>query len=104
MVGADRSDSFSYLLERVISRLQGWKENFLSIGGKEILLKALLVFAMSVFNIPKKTFIKRSLMLSLDFGGEALRRKIKCTGGLGGRCVFQKNREVWVSEIYTLLI
>ena len=59
---------------------------------------------MSVFKIPKKTFIGRSLMLSLDFGGEALMRKIKCTGGLGGKCTYQKRMEVWGSETYMLLI
>ena len=39
-------------------RLKSWKEKFLSMGGKEILLKAVIqsipVFAMFVFNIPKK--------------------------------------------------
>ena len=58
MIGSDRSDSFTYLVERVVNRLKGWKEKLLSFGGKEILLKAIIasipVFAMSVFKIPKK--------------------------------------------------
>ena len=58
MVGLDRTDSFVYLLERVIERLKGWKERFLSLGGKEIFLKAIIqaipVFAMGVFKIPKQ--------------------------------------------------
>ncbi|XP_051202445.1 uncharacterized protein [Lolium perenne] len=58
LVGADRSDKFLYLLEKIIKRLEGWKEKFLSMGGKEILLKAIIqsipVYAMSVFNLPKK--------------------------------------------------
>ena len=57
MVGLDRANSFIYLLERVIERLKGWKEKLLSLGGKEILLKAIIqyipVFAMGVFKIPK---------------------------------------------------
>jgi hypothetical protein len=32
MVGLDRTDSFIYLLERIIERLEGWKERFLSMG------------------------------------------------------------------------
>jgi flagellar biosynthesis protein FliR len=44
-------------LERVILILQGWKEKLLSMGAKEILLKAVVqsipVFAMGVFKIPK---------------------------------------------------
>jgi hypothetical protein len=58
MVGLDRTDSFIYLLERIIERLKGWKERFLSMGGKDILLKAIIqaipVFAMGIFKIPKK--------------------------------------------------
>jgi hypothetical protein len=57
MVGADRSDNFTYLIERV-QALIGWKEKLLSMGGKEALIKAISqaipVFAMTVFNIPKK--------------------------------------------------
>jgi hypothetical protein len=57
LVGADRSDSFEHFVERIIQRINGWKEKLLSIGGKEILLKAVAqaisVYAMSVFLIPK---------------------------------------------------
>ena len=58
MVGLDKSDSFGYLLERIIKRLANWNEKILSLGGKEILLKAIIqsipVYAMGVFQIPKK--------------------------------------------------
>jgi hypothetical protein len=57
IVGADRSDCFEHFIERIIQRINGWKEKILSIGGKEILLKAVAqaipVYAMSVFLIPK---------------------------------------------------
>jgi hypothetical protein len=57
LVGADRSDCFQHFIERIIQRINGWKEKQLSIGGKEILLKmfaqAISVYAMSVFLIPK---------------------------------------------------
>jgi hypothetical protein len=56
IVGADRSDCLFDFVERIIERINGWKEKFLSIGGKEILLKAVAqaipVYAMSVFQIP----------------------------------------------------
>jgi hypothetical protein len=55
-VGADRSDLSIHFVERIIQRINGWKEKQLSIGRKEILLKAvahaILVYAMSVFQIP----------------------------------------------------
>jgi hypothetical protein len=57
LVGADRSGHFKHFIEKIIQRINGWKEKLLSIGGKEILLKAVAqaipVFAMSVFLIPK---------------------------------------------------
>jgi hypothetical protein len=57
LVGVDRSDNFIHLIERIIQRINGWKEKYLSIGGKEILLKsvaqAIPVYAMLVFLIPK---------------------------------------------------
>jgi hypothetical protein len=57
LVGADRSDCFEHFIERIIQRINGWKEKILSVGGKEILLKAVVqaipVYAMPVFQIPK---------------------------------------------------
>ena len=57
MVGADRSDCFRHLIDRVMTRIDGWKEKMLSMGGKEILIKSIAqavpVYAMMVFKIPK---------------------------------------------------
>jgi hypothetical protein len=57
-VGADQSDCFRHLIDRVNSRINGWKEKLLSMGGKEILIKSIAqvvpVYAMMVFKIPKK--------------------------------------------------
>jgi hypothetical protein len=39
LVGADGSDSFLYLLERVIKRLEGWKEESLSMGVRKFYLR-----------------------------------------------------------------
>lgn len=58
MVGADQSDCFRHLIDRVIVRISGWKEKLLSTGGKEILVKSIVqavpVYTMMVFKIPKK--------------------------------------------------
>jgi hypothetical protein len=60
MVGMDRSDCFKYLVERVQAFISGWKEKMLSVRGKELLInavsQAILVFAMTIFNIPENFF------------------------------------------------
>jgi hypothetical protein len=53
----DRSDCFVHFFERIIQRINRWKEKTNSLlGGKEILLKAVAqaipVYVMSVFQIP----------------------------------------------------
>ena len=57
IVGVDCSDCFQHLVDRVCQRLKGWKQNFLSVQGKKILLKAVAraipSYAMSVFKLPK---------------------------------------------------
>jgi TPR repeat protein len=46
-----------WLKERIIQRLQGWKERFLSKAGREILIKAvpqaIPTYAMNCFRLPK---------------------------------------------------
>lgn len=44
-------------MDRVCEKLKGWKKKLLSLGGKEVLIKAIAqampVFAMMVFKLPK---------------------------------------------------
>lgn len=58
LVGADKSDCFRHLIDRIRLRINGWKEKQLNIGGKEVLVKsiaqAIPMFAMLVFKILKK--------------------------------------------------
>jgi len=53
LVGADRSDCFHHLIDRVVTQINGWREKTLSLGGKETLIKsvaqAVPVYAMMVF-------------------------------------------------------
>jgi hypothetical protein len=57
-VGMDRSDCFMFLVDRVIKRIDGWKEKLLSAGGREILLKAIAQaipsYMMSTFMISEQ--------------------------------------------------
>jgi len=56
-VGKSKSGVFSYLKDRIWTRIQGWKEKFLSWAGKEILVKAVAqaipTYAMGCFDITK---------------------------------------------------
>ena len=58
LVGADRSDCFRHLIDRIVQRVGGWKEKLLSMGGKEVLIKsiaqAMPTYEMIVFKILKK--------------------------------------------------
>jgi hypothetical protein len=56
-VGMDRTDCFQYLVDRVCQIISGWNKKNLSMGGKEILLKAVAQaipsYAMSMFKLAK---------------------------------------------------
>jgi hypothetical protein len=41
MVGIDKSECVRHLVDRVIARISGWKEKLLSLGEKEVLIKAI---------------------------------------------------------------
>jgi hypothetical protein len=107
LVGADRSDYFEHFIERIIQRINGLKEKMLSIGGKEIILKAVAqaipVYAMSVFLIPKGVCKRMRWMLYPNSGGEMMTTVIKCIGLHGGSFAIQNGKEVWASELFILL-
>jgi len=54
--GCSKKDMLSWLMGKIQSKLEGWKEKLISKGGKEILLKTLIQaipqYTMSVFKIP----------------------------------------------------
>lgn len=56
-VGKNKKQTFSYIKERVLNRLCGWKGKFLSSAGQELLIKvvtqALLAYAMNCFLLPR---------------------------------------------------
>ena len=56
-VGLSTNGAFKYLKDRVWKKIQGWMEQTLSAGGKEVLIKAVAqavpTFSMSYFRLPR---------------------------------------------------
>ncbi|XP_065623699.1 uncharacterized protein LOC136065014 [Quercus suber] len=57
IIGKSKNEVFAEIKERVGKKLSGWKEKMLSIGGKEVLIKAVAqavpTYSMSCFLLPK---------------------------------------------------
>lgn len=78
MVGLDRSGSFSYLVERVVNRLKGWKENLLALGGRKLfsrLLSNLSRCMKWLFSKSQRKCVKKLWMQWLPLGRGIQRRE-----------------------------
>lgn len=55
--GHSRGHALQWIKERVVSKLEGWKEQFLSQAGKEVLIKSVIQaipsYVMSMVRLPK---------------------------------------------------
>lgn len=57
--GRSKVQDFSYIMDKVIKKMKGWKERNLSFAGRSVLIKAVVqaipVFVMSCFLLPQET-------------------------------------------------
>ncbi|KAK2638217.1 hypothetical protein Ddye_026012 [Dipteronia dyeriana] len=69
-MGRSKRELFTNIVDRVWGRIKGWGEKLLSIGGKEIFIKALIQtipsYALSLFSL-LKALIKETHRLSVRF-------------------------------------
>lgn len=66
--GRSKAEAYEFLIERVLSKLQGWKQKLLSQAGKETLIKAVVqaipAYVMACFVFPKNFCTKLNSYIS----------------------------------------
>ncbi|XP_058724620.1 uncharacterized protein LOC131596076 [Vicia villosa] len=117
--GKSKKEVFALVIERVWKKLKGWKEQFLSRAGKEILIKAVAQaipsYIMSCYRLPETTCKELEAMLaSFWWGSKHGKRKIhwmswekmarsKQAGGMGFRGISEFNTSLLGKHYWRLL-
>ena len=107
LVGKLKCNTFRELKEWLDNKLLGWKENFLSNAGKEILIKEVaqdvLAYTMSCFKL--LDFLVMSWQGGFkDFGKDKKVIQIKWLSWVGTKCLLQRRKELWVFMTWKHLI
>jgi hypothetical protein len=98
LFGASRKEAFQPLLDKVLSKLNGWRAKTLSQAGRTVLIKstaaAIPTYAMSTFLLPSSFVIYWIIGSEIFGGGFHRKRPVISVSNLGTLFAFQGNKVV----------